>query len=104
MKMKTSTPIRHYLHGDQKEDDPELFFNRFGDLFEPKSHFVDQTNPEGSTRRGRTNRPETHFQRYKRDKSTLHMKFANSPGKFYRPEKAPNCCVVSKTSMKQKAT
>lgn len=77
----TEEPERHYLHGDQKEGDPEMWFCRRCDHFVPEAHFS-----EGHHKRQRL----SEYEKYLDEKKRFPIKMKNQPGKWRRPANAPN--------------
>lgn len=73
---------RHYLHGDQKEDDPELWFCRRCDAFVSELHFA-----EGHHNKQRL----TDFEKYLAEKKRLSTFMKNTQGRWRRPANPPNC-------------
>jgi hypothetical protein len=67
--------LRYYLHGDQKEGDPNLFFCRRCDLFKPEKHFHEE----------HLNSPATDFELLLQTKKELTGQSGRS-----RPSKAGN--------------
>ncbi len=73
---------RHYLHGDQKEDDPELWYCARCDAFIPEAHFFEGHH---------TKEKLSDYERYLFDRKCFPNKLRNSPGKWRRPNNPPNC-------------
>lgn len=72
------TSRRYYLHGDQKEGAPDLFFCVLCDAFIPEGHF-------------RVDHPKTnHYERYLRSLHREAQRKRNGTS-FLRPKDAPNC-------------
>jgi hypothetical protein len=74
--------VRYYLHGDQKEDDPELWLCSRCDAFVREVHFF-----EGLHQKEKLSDHERHTYERKRFPNIL----KNSPGKWRRPTNPPNC-------------
>ena len=77
----TEDAQRHYVHGDQKEDDAEMRFCRRCDAFVPKAHFA-----EGHHKKQKL----SEYERYLEDKEHFAVKMKNRPGKWRRPPSSPN--------------
>lgn len=75
-------PLRHYLHGDQNENDPEQWFCSRCDAFVGEAHFFDGYHDRAKL---------TDHERYVTDRKRLQNQLRNSPGKWRRPKNPPNC-------------
>lgn len=75
-------PQRNYVHGDQKEDDPELWYCRRCDAFVRQFHFA-----EGHHNNQKLSEHEKYLDEMKR----FSIKTKNAPGKWRRPANPPNC-------------
>lgn len=77
-------PTRHYLHGDQKEEDKTLYYCERCDLSFPESHFFSNTHVE----------PDNiieHLYRYKFRKSLWETKLRWTHLHYrIRPDNPPN--------------
>ncbi len=78
----TATAQRNYLHGDQKEDDPELWFCRRCDAFVRNVHFS-----EGEHKKQKL----SEYEKYLDERKRFSIKIKNTPGKWRRPANPPNC-------------
>jgi hypothetical protein len=74
--------IRYYLHGDQKEDNSNLWYCARCDAFVLRDHFYLSSHAWSKT---------TEFELYLSDKSRLDVILKNLGDRHYRPEDPPNC-------------
>lgn len=73
---------RHYLNGDQKESDPELWYCARCDAFVQEAHFL-----EGNHKKEKL----SDYERYLADRKRFQNQLKNSPGKWRRPKNPTNC-------------
>lgn len=74
--------LRYYVHGDQKELEPSLWYCARCDAFVAQAHFY-----EGHHDNSRV----TDYDRYSNSIKRLPIFMENKRGKYHRPYNPPNC-------------
>jgi hypothetical protein len=81
--MYSQKTVRHYLHGDIHDDDPDKVYCAACDLFAPIAHFHDREQHPSSAM--------SDYARYERARKNFRKLKKNSPGvQRTRPPHAPN--------------
>jgi hypothetical protein len=69
--------MRYYLHGDEKENEPGIYYCRACDYFEPKKHFYEECTEKN------------HFERFQRTLK-IWKQIKKSGTQYTRPTNANN--------------
>lgn len=81
MKAKKTVRTRYYVHGDQTEFDPKLFYCQACDLFRERDHFGDGKHPYMK---------QSDFELYLYRKELFRKAPKRFRDKYYRPADAVN--------------